>query len=534
MISQPQWFLKISGIQKKLLKENEKNNWNPQWMKLRMKAWLEGISDWPISRQRYWGTPLPIWTDSEGKEKIVIGSLEELKKLSGKSKIDLHKPGIDQIEINYKGKKLKRVSEVLDVWFDSGVSSWASLGYPSSNVKFKKYWPADLNIEGKDQVRGWWNSQLILSEIAFDKKPFDNILVHGMILDIGKKKMSKSLGNAIAPSEVISKYSRDYLRYYFAKLSKGEDFSYEESEFKEIQKVFTVMLNINTFVNQLNKSKSKLEIEDKWIISRYNSLLKRMTEFYNSYKMPEAVQAFEEFLVFDLSRKYIQMIRDRADSTSTVLNEIRLSLIKLIAPIAPFISENLWQELKEKKIVHEESVHLSLIPKPENKKINSNLEKEFESAFKIIELGLSERDKVKIGLKWPLAKASIFTKESLSKSVQEIIARQLNVKSVQLKKSNENKVVLDTKMTPELEAEGYAREFARNVQSLRKKAGLKKGELIELKVSCSEKMKSILQQNNHLLMERTNSSKIRFVDGNFNAGSSEFSIKEEKLTVSFL
>ncbi len=531
MISQPQWFLKISDIQKKLLKENQKNNWNPEWMKQRMNAWLEGINDWPVSRQRYWGTPLPIWYDAESGEKVVVGSIEELKKLSGVKNIDVHKPGIDNIKIKTKsGKILTRVPEVLDVWFDSGVSSWAALGYPKDDKLMKKYWPADLNIEGKDQVRGWWNSQYILSEISFDKKPFDNILVHGMITDISKKKMSKSLGNVTAPSEVIDKFSRDLMRYYFAKLSKGEDFAFNETEFKDIQRVMTVLLNINNFVGQLNKVKSKLAVEDKWIISKYNLLVEKMTESYNNYKFPEAVQALEQFLVNDLSKDYIKMIRDRADETRELLSEILIGLIKLMAPITPFLAETLWQKLGQK----EESVHLSLLPKTNKKKIDEELEKEFMVALKMIEIGLSERDKVKIGLKWPLAEANIFTKEKLDKEILEIIARQLNVKSVVIKKSDENKIELDVKMTPELEAEGYAREFSRNIQALRKKAEMQKGDLIELKVFCSDEMQKILNRNINFLRERTNSKKMDFVDGKSLEGFTEFQIKEFKFSVKFL
>ncbi|MBX4212165.1 isoleucine--tRNA ligase [Candidatus Pacearchaeota archaeon] len=533
MISQPQWFLKISGIQKKLLAENEENIWIPSWVKLRMKAWLEGISDWPISRQRYWGTPLPIWINEKTGEKVVIGSLEELKKLSGKKTIDMHKPGIDKIELKGKTGTLKRVNEVLDVWFDSGVSSWAALGYPADSNKFKRYWPADVNIEGKDQIRGWWNSQFILSEIMFGKKPFDAILMHGLVLDVSKKKMSKSLGNAISPKEVIDKYSRDHMRYYFAKLSKGEDFSYDEKEMQEINKVFMVLSNIHTFVRQLSKNKSKIEAEDKWILSKFYSTLKNVRESYNNYRLPEAIELLEKFLVSDLSRTYIQIIRDRSDEVYDTMNEILVGVIKLFAPIIPFLTEKIWQELGKDDAIKGESIHLSLFPDEKDNKVNEKLEKDFELVRKLIEIGLAERDRAKIGLRWPLAKAVVSHPGKITKELEGIIARQLNVKHVESNKSDEIKVVLDTKMTKELEAEGYSRELARKVQAERKNAGLQKGDLIELKVFADKDLIKMFESNKEFLLERTNSKKIGFSDGKMHEGAIVFTIRERKLSVFF-
>lgn len=534
MVAQPQWFIKVSEIQKKLIKENEKVKWVPDYMKLRMKAWLEGIGDWPVSRQRYWGTPLPIWYDEKTGEKVVVGSIEELSKLSGAKKIEMHKPWIDSITI--KGKKggvLKRVPEVLDVWFDSGVSSWAALGYPGNSEKLKKYWPSDLNYEGKDQFRGWWNSQIILSEIMFDKKPFESIAVHGMILDLGKKKMSKSLGNVVSPHEVIDKYGRDYMRYYFAKYSKGEDFAFDEKDFEDIGKFMMVFLNTNNFVNQLSGDKTKLKIEDKWILSKYYRLVREVVESYNNYKFPEVVQKIEQFIVFDLSRGYIKMIRERSDEVGEVLSEIRIGLIKLIAPIMPFISEKIWLELRDKKAVDEESVHLSEFPEQNNKKINEKLENEFIKVAKIIELGLAERDKSKIGLKWPLAGATIYSEDDLDEGYEEIISRQLNVKKILWEKGKETKIELDLKMTPELEAEGFAREISRKVQAERKNAGLKKGELIELDLGVSEKLRKILKDQMEFIKERTNSSKLNFIDMKSEESKNVLTVKDEKIAVSF-
>lgn len=543
MISQPQWFFKISQIQEKLLKENESTIWNPSWMQLRMKAWLEGISDWPVSRKRYWGTPLPIWICEKCNNKTVIGSIDELEKLSKRKIKEIHKPEIDEIEIKCKcGGNMKRVSEVLDVWFDSGVSSWAALNYLKDKKQFEKFWPSDLNIEGKDQIRGWWNSQFILSEIKFGKKPFNNISVHGMVLDLGKKKMSKSLGNVTTPQEIIDKQGRDFLRYYFAKISKGEDFAFDENEFKEINNFFRVFLNINNFINQLEK-KNKLKVEDKWILSKYNSLIKNVRENYNSYKFIEVVKALEEFLINDLSKKYIQIIRERSDEIYDVINELRLGALKLLAPIIPFTTEKIWQELKEKKIVKEESIHLTEFPKEDNKKINQALEKEFETAFKIIELGLAERDKEKIGLKWPLAKASIETTEKLSKELQEIIMRQLNIKKLEIKSGkasdfNEQdrvariKLILDTKTTPELEAEGYARELARAIQSERKKEGLVKTDFIELNIQLSQPLLKKLKIYENFLKERVNAKRILLTDKEIKHKDT-IKIKDEQIKINF-
>jgi isoleucyl-tRNA synthetase len=516
MISQPQWFLKISDIHKKLLKENEETNWIPSWMKLRMKAWLEGISDWPVSRKRYWGTPLPIWLCKKCNKRIVIGSVEELKKLAKipkTKKIGLHKPEIDEVEIDCEcGGKMKRVEEVLDVWFDAGVSSWAALGYPRKEDLFKKFWPANLNIEGPDQIRGWWNSQLILSEIKFGKKPFENISVHGLITDIEKRKMSKSLGNIVSPKDIIEKYGRDYLRYYFAKVSKGEDFAFDEEEFLDVQNIFRVLTNVNIFINQLEKGKSRLNIEDKWILSRFSSVVKDVTNCYDNFKLPEVVQALEKFLVTDFSRTYIQMIRERSDEVYEVMSKIREGVLKLFAPITPLITEFLWQELRQNKIVKEESIHLSEFPIVNEKEIDNKLEKEFENILEIIRVAMAERDKAGIGLKWPLAKLTVFSTEKIGKDYIEIISRQLNVKKVEVKETKEKeiKVELDTKMTPELESEGFVREIARKVQAMRKNAGLVKTDKINLAIVTEKRFIERIKSYEDFLKNRTNALKLEF------------------------
>ncbi len=521
MLAIPQWFFKISDIHKRLLELNKEINWIPKLMEKRMKAWLEGISDWPISRQRYWGTPLPIWICDKCDNKIVVGSIKELEKLYGKKIKELHKPDIDKVKWKCKSCKgeMKRIPEVLDVWFDAGVSSWAALGFPQKKNNFEKFWPANLNTEATDQFRGWWNSQLILSTIAFNKKPFENIMVHGMITDIEKRKMSKSLGNIITPQQMIDKYGRDYLRYYLISVSKGTDFAIDEKAFKDIGKFFNILFNLHKFVSligfELKDKVTGKEIEDKWILSRLNSTIKECTGFYNKFLFHKAVEKITEFVIDDLSRTYIHFIRDREDKyIKDILNYCLYSVLKLLAPITPYLSDYLYLKVGGKN-----SIHLQEFPK--QGKIDEKLEKEFEIVFQIIEKGLAERDKIKIGLKWPLASAKIECNIKLKKELQEIIARQLNVKKVGLKKSKEISINLDTKMTPELEAEGYAREISRQIQSFRKKLGLEKKDKIKLFIFTDDKFKKVLEKQTDFIKERTNSKKLE-ISENVTTGKERF------------
>ncbi len=510
MMSQPQWFLKISQIQKKIIEDNEKITWVPSWAKLRMKGWLEGLSDWPVSRNRYWGTPLPIWVCDKCKEIKVVGSIKELETLYGKKIKGIHKPEIDEVKFKCDcGGEMRRINSVLDVWFDSGVSSWAVLNYLEDKKAFKKFWPADLNIEGKDQIRGWWNSQLILSEIKFGKKPFKTIMLHGMILDLFKNKMSKSKGNIITPGEIIEKYGRDKLRYFFAKTSKGEDFKFNEDNFKDTEKIFRMILNINKFINGISENEEKLRTEDKWILSKFNRTIKDIKKYYNDYNFPKVVKKFEEFLG-DLSRTYIKMIRDRPGETFKILNQIREDSLKLLAPICPFLTERLWQELRTENKVKEESIHLSSFPEVEERLIDEDLEKEMDLILKIIEQGLAERDKIKLGLKWPSQKVFINSEEEIGKRFYDIIKKGLNVKEIEIKKSKEFSVKIDERLSPELEAEGYARVLSRNIQNMRKKAGLKKEDKIEIILLGNEELIKILERKKVFIEERTNSKSLKF------------------------
>ncbi|MCD6434749.1 MAG: isoleucine--tRNA ligase, partial [Candidatus Diapherotrites archaeon] len=519
MISLPQWFLKVSALRKKMLKENESVVWVPEWMKERMHNWIESLGDWPVSRNRYWGTPLPIWVCEKCNSYEVIGSIEELKERAKLKKVpDLHKPEIDEIEFKCKKCKsvMKRIPEVLDVWFDSGVSSWAALGFPSEEKLFKEFWPADLNIEGSDQFRGWWNSQLICSLISFGKKPYKAIAVHGMVLDIDKRKMSKSLGNVVQPKEVIEKYGRDFLRYFLIANSRGYDLSFDWNAFNDIRKFFSILLNSFNFAAiyldlQLNEKEfiainkkhelldRKLRAEDLWILSKMNSLAKEIVKHYNSYKFFKIIPSLERFVVEDLSRKYIKLVRPRvkteAEQLRFVFNNILLSLLTLIAPLLPHFSEFLFRELRSKKAA--ESIHL--VDFLYGNYTDKKLEEEFDKAFEIVEATLSLRDENKLRLRWPLEEIVIVTKTGNEfKNSREAIAKLCNVFAVKeqkefkdgrgfaSKKISNARIYLKTEISPELKDEWELRELIRRIQALRKEKGLVPKEKVEIEISCSD------------------------------------------------
>jgi len=543
-----EWYIKCDEIRKKLISENKKVVWYPEYGKARQEEWFKNMGDWLISRKRYWGLPLPIWECSCGNIEV-IGSLEELKKKATDSKKvaslkEVHRPWIDEIKIKCSKckKEVSRIKDVGDAWLDAGIVPFSTIGsYLANRKEWEKWFPADLiseNIPG--QFRGWFNSLFWSSVTLTGKAPFKALFGYETLKDEKGEEMHKSKGNTIWFDDAVEKVGADPMRLIFCLQDPAQELRFGYNSLKEPANDIGILFNMSKLIS--NSKKVRIDyIEDKWILSRFNNLIKKATEEIENLHPHIYTRALKDFWLNDFSRGYIQLVRDRLASddlaSKYVLRELYVSLIQLSAPVIPFISEKIWLDLKEKGVVKEESVHLCNWPKYDSKKIDEKLEKDFTIAFKLIELGLFERDKEKIGLKWPLSKAVVYFKEELSDDIQEIIARQLNVKKVELKKitvGEENKIELDINMTPELEAEGYSREFARNVQALRKKAGLQKGQLIELKISCSSRMGAFLNKNIHFLLERTNSKKIEFVDVKSIKNGVAFSIKNEGIIVKFL
>ncbi len=501
------WFIKVTKIKDKLIKLNQKINWSPTHIKEgRFGNWLENVKDWSLSRFKFWGTPLPVWRCSDkkcGKEKI-IGSVKELKDNSTKKfeKYDLHRPWIDKIKLKCEcGKEMSRISDLIDVWYDSGSAPFAQLHYPFENkAYFEKRYPYDFIAEAIDQTRGWFYTLHAIGTMLFGEVAYKNVICAGHVVDDKGEKMSKSKRNIIVPREIIDKSGVDAVRLQFCTTDAGNQKRFSFELMKELVIPFlTVLYNCNKYYHQLEDKKNSNKIEDKWILSRLNSTIEKVTNELNNYSLNDSFKEIMEFVVKDFSRGYIKMTRDRED-TKKIIGEVLEKVSLLLAPFAPYISEFVYSNFSKN------SVHLSSWPKAEKKKINKKLENDFNLMLSFIEKGLAERDKMQIGLKWPLKEATIF-QDKMDKGFEELLKSQLNVKEISWKKSKnkEHLIEIDTKITPELEAEGYAREVSRKVQEFRKKLGLKKENEIELQLVIDDEFKKILEKNFDFIKERTNS-----------------------------
>ncbi|MBU3957667.1 MAG: isoleucine--tRNA ligase [Nanoarchaeota archaeon] len=440
-MSVPQWFFRVTGIRDKLLKENEKVNWYPADGKKRFEDWLNNLGDWPISRQRFWGIPLPIWECKKCKEIKVIGSAKELP-IQLK---DLHRPYIDEIVLKCKcGGEMKRVEDVSDVWFDSGCSSWASLNYPNQKELFEKLWPPDLEMEGSDMFRGWWNSQMLAGVMTFGKVPFKNVLVHGMVYGLDKKEMHKSLGNFITPEEVVEKYGKDSMRFYLLKSDNGSSLFLNWDELDSAKKFLNTIHNtvnfFETYCAKDAKLPKKLSVEDRWILSRANTLIKEVENDMKNFAHFRGLAKIEDFIVNDFSRLYIKTARDRIgkekETISAVMGYALEKTTKLLAPFCPFLTENIYQKLF-RNAEKTESVHLCSWPKIDESKIDKTLEEQMETIKKIVETSNSIRQDNAIKLKYPLYSLTVSGSEKIleaAKNLKRLLEKMANVKEVKFGK----------------------------------------------------------------------------------------------------
>ncbi|MBR9705359.1 isoleucine--tRNA ligase [Candidatus Pacearchaeota archaeon] len=514
-----QWFMKIEDLISKMLGFNKKVKWQPKFTDKNFKLWIENLKDNGITRQRYWGCPAPIW-QCECGETEVIGSSSELKSRGGKVPEDLHKPWIDEVTFKCKKckKNMKRIPDVIDVWIDAGTASWNCLYYPKEKKYFDEFFPADLILEATEQIRLWYSMLQICSSIALNKNSYKNVYSHGMILDIQGTKMSKSLGNIISPYEIIDKYGADVLRYYMCETNAGENINFNWDELKIKQGYLNILFNVSKFFREMNKDTKpmkKLDLEEKYIISRKNQTIVKVTSLLEEYKLDEIIREIEK-LFLDLSRIYIKSTRDKANSKESgkllyAIKDVYIDSLKMFSIVCPFICEKIWQDLRNDGIVKEESVHLCSFPKADKKLIDKDLEKMFDVTLEIIEKGLYSRDKEHIGLKWPLSKAIVKAPIDVSPELKEFIGTQLNIKEIVLKNNKENVTItvdLETKMNDTLLGEGYSREISRKIQDARKKSGFIKSDFIKLGLVLDKEISKLIKKENlNFIKERVNCGK---------------------------
>ncbi|MBL7022389.1 isoleucine--tRNA ligase [Patescibacteria group bacterium] len=470
------WFVKVREIKDKMLKNNSQINWQPEHIKDgRFGKWLDGARDWAISRQRYWGAGLPIWKNESG-EVICIGSIEELEKLSGLKIEDLHRPYIDDISWEDSKGKWQRIPDVLDCWFESGSMPYAQVHYPFENKKeFEKNFPAQFIAEGQDQTRGWFYTLIVLSTALFDKPAFKNVIVNGIVLAEDGNKMSKRLKNYPDPTELIDKYGADSLRYYLltSPVMKATDLRFVEKDVAELYRnLVMTTINIVNFYNMYVGNaniKDKENVLDEWLNVRTQQLVASVTDNMEKYKLVEAARPILEY-VNDFSTWYIRRSRDRfkdgsvsaIETTKRALEE----LAKVMAPFTPFLAEWIWKEIGYTNSVHLEdwSGADELSAKEDSIIIKMN------EVRKVVEKAHAARDEASMKVRQPLASLSI--KSNISEDYFTILEEEVNVKKIIIDESLKSDVVLDTKLTPELEQEGLLRDIVRQINYLRKKSGL--------------------------------------------------------------
>lgn len=496
------WFIKTTDYKDRLIELNKTINWKPESTGTgRFGNWLENLNDWNLSRSRFWGIPIPIWTSEDKSEQIIIGSVEDLKKEienavakkamtenplakftagdmseTNYNTFDLHKPYADNIVLERNGKKLFREPDLIDVWFDSGAMPYAQLHYPFENKELidqKKYFPADFIAEGVDQTRGWFFTLHAIATMCFDSVAFKNVVSNGLVLDKNGQKMSKRLGNAVDPFETIEKYGPDATRWYMiTNAAPWDNLKFDLEGISEVQrKFFGTLHNTYSFfalyanVDGFNYSEGEIPMLeraeiDRWIISELNTLIKKVDEAYADYEPHRAGRLIESFVDEHLSNWYVRLCRrrfwkgdysqDKIAAYQTLYRCLEV-IAQLSAPIAPFFMDRLFTDLnsitgRDKS----QSIHLSDFPVSDTFLIDKDLEERMELAQKISSMVLSIRKKENIRVRQPLQKIQIPVLDDSYKAkieaVKELILSEVNVKSLDLVDESQTQIVKNLKL----------------------------------------------------------------------------------------
>ncbi len=611
------WYIEMTKLKDKLIENNNGVDWYPDYVgEKRFGNWLDNLKDWAISRNRYWGTPLNIWTCECG-EKTSVGSIAELQEKAIEDvpdDIELHRPYVDDIHFECPscGGEMTRVEEVIDCWFDSGSMPFAQQHYPFENQeRFAEQFPADFICEGIDQTRGWFYSLLAISTFVTGKSPYKRVLVNDLILDAEGKKMSKSKGNTADPFELFDEYGADILRWYLLHVSPPwtptrfdiEGLHEVDSKFYRTLKNVYYFFQLYANTDEIDPRGFEIPVEDRsridrWVLSRYNNLIDQVEAEMEKYDLTSAVRLIQTFVDEDLSNWYIRRSRRRfwadekdTDKKSVYLTtyEILTGLTKLIAPFVPFLSEELYQLLADGK-----SVHLEDYPEADNELVDEHLEDKMGLVRELVTLGRSARETEELKVRQPISQALVDGRhEELISDLVPLMKEELNVKEVvftdelgeymeynlkpnfqlvgpklrgkvkvfasklqeldasETAKALENGeeitvdlegkeftfteedviinisnlegftvgmennafIILDTRLTPELKAEGYAREFVSKVQQMRKANDYEMLDRIEIEYDSDEEIQSAVADFEDYIKDETLADRIEYVKG---------------------
>lgn len=445
------WFVKVEEIRDRLIRSNEQIHWVPHHLKEgRFGKWLEQARDWNIARNRYWGTPIPLWRSESGKL-LALGSLEELEKWTGVRPADLHRHHIDPLTIEHEGETYRRVEEVFDCWFESGSMPYAQIHYPFENRElFEKGHPAEFIAEGLDQTRGWFYTLTILSTILFNQPAFKNLIVNGILLAEDGTKMSKRLKNYPPPEEVIEKYGADAIRLYLlnSPAVRADDLRFSERGVElTLRQLLLPLWNATSFLltyaeiyQWSPQPLSNRQPIDQWILSRLQQVVEEVNGAMDEYALSQAVAPFLTFIE-DLTNWYIRLNRRRfwegdptlqSEAAFQTLYEVLLTFVKVLAPFAPFLSETIYQLLRPEESA--ESVHLTDFPTYQAEKRHPHLEQEMEAMQTVVRLGHALRKEKKQKVRQPLPALHIISSNQhllqILKSQCTLIAQELNVKEI--------------------------------------------------------------------------------------------------------
>jgi len=530
------WYVAVTKFKADLVANNKKIHWVPEHLKEgRFGKWLDGARDWAVSRNRYWGAPIPIWQcHGKGKkcdEIKVIGSLDELWKLSGKKPADLHRPYIDKITFKCEkcGGDMKRTPEVFDCWFESGSMPYGQWHYPFENKKLvEETFPADFIAEGVDQTRGWFYTMHVLAGaltlqdigLGSNSPAYKNVIASGLILAEDGKKLSKRLRNYTPPEVIFEKFGADTLRYFLlASTQIGEDYYVSDRRIEDVWRrtistLWHTFLFFQTYIEKKFKPARNFKAKnllDRWIVSRLNHMTSQITEAMDNYRLTDGARPLDDF-IDDLSNWYVRRSRRRfqkpesekeKNEAAQTLYYVLLNLSKLAAPFIPFITEEIYLNLKKSKMP--ESVHLCDWPAADKKLINKNLEEKMAAARQIAALALAQRASAGIKVRQPLASLTLKSQALRGqRELLELIKDEINIKEIIFDETLKSEIKLDKRITKELKEEGMIRELVRQIQDMRRQAGLTRKDRIGIKLETkNQKLKTIFAKWESFIFKET-------------------------------